>query len=263
MLPGYGAVGGWAAAYLLGVRLLDGRGPAGSQARPVLLCLGPRGRIRHRDGVRLSREKLPDDDLAEVNGIRCTSPLRTAFDGSRLDTDPVEAVVHLDLILTAFRLHRDELGAYIDSHPGWRGVERARRAYALSVAGSRSPPETRLRLAWTLDAGLPAPLLNPPVFDRRGALLGYPDLLDPDSATAIEYDGDDHRDLVSHTVDNDREERFEHHGLIVTRVTRLDLRPSRRQALVVRLRRAHARGLRRDRRDDRWTLAPPPWWRGR
>ena len=175
LLPGYGAVGGWAAAYLLGVRFLDGRGAGGLDLRPVLLCLGPDGRIRSRDTVSLSRERLPSGDVLERNGTRCTAPMRTAFDGSRLESDLVEAVVHLDMMLTSCRLDRDLLGAYIAAHPGWRGVARARRAYALSVAGSRSPPETRLRLAWVLEAELPLPLVNQPVFDGAGTLLGYPD----------------------------------------------------------------------------------------
>lgn len=40
LLPGYGAVGGWAAAYWSGMRLLDGLDPSGHTPLPVLLCLG-------------------------------------------------------------------------------------------------------------------------------------------------------------------------------------------------------------------------------
>ena len=262
LLPGYGAIGGWASAYWQGVRLLDGRGPTGLDVLPVPICLGQYGKIRHRDGVRFSRDRLPPEDVRQFRGIQCTTPARTAFDASRLDADLVEAVVHLDLMITACTVGREELGAYIRAHPGWRGVEQARSAWALSVEGSRSPPETRMRLAWVLDAKLPTSLVNPPVFDLEGNLLGYPDLLDPESGTVSEYDSDDHRDLVAHTADNSREELFEHHGLVVTRVTKLDLRAARRPALVTRFHQAHARGLRRDRGQDRWTLWLPPWWRG-
>lgn len=262
LLPGYGAIGGWASAYWQGVRLLDGRGATGLDVLPVLLCLGPYGKIRRRDAVRFSRDRLPPQDVTQFRGIHCTTLLRTAFDASRRDAELVEAVVHLDLMITAGTVDREELGAYIRAHPGWRGVEQARAALALSVEGSRSPPETRMRLAWLLDAKLPTPLVNPPMFDLEGNLLGYPDLLDPESGTVSEYDSDDHRDLVAHTADNSREELFEHHGLVVTRVTRLDLRAARRPALVTRFRQAHARGLRRDREQDGWTLQPPPHWRG-
>lgn len=262
LLPAYGAVGGWASAYLLGARLLDGRGPYGCGTLPVLLCLGADGQIRPRPGVATSRDRLPVSDVWDVDGHSCTSPLRSAFDCARLMTDLTEAVVHVDLILACDFFPREELSAYVAAHPGWRGVPRARRVVALAAAGVRSPPETRMRLAWVLDAGLPAPLVNRPVFDLTGNLLGYPDLLDPEAGTVSEYDSDDHRELSAHTADNVREECFEHHGLTVARVTKLDLRASRRPALVSRLRQARARGLRRDRSHDRWTLQPVPGWRG-
>jgi len=257
LLPGYGAVGGWAAAYRLGVRLLDGRGPTGLGRMPVLLCLGSDGRIRRRPGIDPSRERLPLSDVADVGGLSCTTPLRTGFDCARLLSDLTEAVVHVDLMLACGLFTRAELSAYVEGHRGWRGVAAARAVVAMAVAGVRSPPETRLRLAWVVDARLPTPLVNPPVFDLEGNLLGLPDLLDPEAGTVSEYDSDDHRDLVAHTADNSREELFEHHGLVVTRVTKLDLRAARRPALVTRFRQAHARGLRRDRGQDRWTLQPP------
>ncbi|MDQ3307838.1 MAG: hypothetical protein M3499_05715, partial [Actinomycetota bacterium] len=209
--------------------------------------------------VDLSRERLPESDVLESRGLTCTAPLRTAFDGSRLAPCLVEAVVHLDMLLTCGLVIRAELQTYIAEHPGWRGIQQARDALALAEQGSRSPPETRLRLIWVLDAGLPPLLVNRAVFDLRGRLLGYPDALDVDSGTVLEYDGDDHRELLAHTQDNAREETFEDHGLIVSRATRLDMRGDRGR-LVARMRAARARGLRRDRSLDRWTLQPPPGW---
>jgi len=183
LLPGYGAVGGWAAAYRLGVRLLDGRGPTGLGRMPVLLCLGSDGRIRRRPGIDPSRERLPLSDVADVGGLSCTTPLRTGFDCARLLSDLTEAVVHVDLMLACGLFTRAELSAYVEGHRGWRAVAAARAVVAMAVAGVRSPPETRLRLAWVVDARLPTPLVNPPVFDLEGNLLGLPDLLDPESGT--------------------------------------------------------------------------------
>jgi len=97
--------------------------------------------------------------------------------------DLVEAVVHVDLILACDFFPLEELAAYVADHQGWRGVPQARRAVALAAAGVRSPPETRMRLAWVLGAGLPTPLVNRAVFDLTGNLLGYPDLLDPEAGT--------------------------------------------------------------------------------
>ena len=124
---------------------------------------------------------------------------------------------------------------------GTRGACQVRAALALASPRSASPPETRLRLVWVLDAGLPPPLVNVAVYDRRGHLLGIPDLLDPVAGLAVEYDGDDHRDPARHSDDVDREARFRSVRLEVTRVTGRDLR--RTPELVQRLHTARKRAL--------------------
>lgn len=258
LLPPDGAISGWGSAYWRGARLLDGS--TGVRRQELLLCLGPSGKLRNRPAVTLSRERLPPEEVEDIRGVPCTVPLRLAFDGARLATDLVEAVIFLDMVLTSQLIQHSELHDYIEQCSRWRGIGQARKAVALAVEGSRSPPETRLRLAWVLDAQLPTPLVNPPVFDKNQRMLGYPDALEVESGCALEYDGDDHRDIHHHTADNAREEVFEDHGLIVTRATRLDLRADRRPDLVGRMRRAYGRGLRRDRRHDQWTLQAPPWW---
>ncbi|HET7173573.1 MAG TPA: hypothetical protein VFI30_04775 [Nocardioidaceae bacterium] len=256
MLPGYGAIGGWGAAYWRGVRMLDGLSAGGTRAEPVLLCLGPEGKIRPRSGIRISREILPGQELEEVRGLTCTSPLRTAFDGARLARRLDAAVVFLDMMLASGVVAVSELVGYVACRPGWKGVPLARRAVSLANPATKSPGESRLRLLWMFEARLPRPLVNPPVFSRAtGQLIGIPDVLDLESATVGEYDGDDHRDLDNHTADNIREERLEEYGFTVVRITRLDLRDP--AATARRIRRARARGLRRDRGRDRWTLRPP------
>ncbi len=261
ILRGRGAVGGWAAAHWRGAQLLDGRGPFGMTAEPVLLCLGHDRKLQRQNGIRLSRELLPSTDIVELRGIRCTGDLRTCFDGSRLAPNLIEAVVFLDMLLACRVVTLASLRTYVEEHAGWKGVQQARSALTLAAQGVMSPPETRLRLVWVLEARLPMPLVNRPVFDLDGRLLGYPDALDPDSGTVLEYDSDDHRELDRHTDDNIREELFEDHGLAVVRVTKLDLRRPH-PPLVERLKRARERGLQRDRRRDRWTLRSPPSWPG-
>ncbi|MGH3499303.1 MAG: hypothetical protein ACRDQA_00135 [Nocardioidaceae bacterium] len=262
LLPGYGAIGGWASAYWPGMRLLDGRGACGTERLPVLLCLGAGRKIHKRPGISLSREILPDSDVVDVRGLACTSPLRTTFDGCRLTGQLRDAVVFVDMMLTCGAITLPRYRAYVEQHGGWKGVPMARSALTLAAAGTRSPPETRLRLMWMLEAGLPTPVVNRPVFSLDGELLGVPDIIEPESATVGEYDGDDHPAAVNHTDDNEREELFEDHNLTVMRATRIDLR-WRRSATVARMRGARARGLRRDHSHDRWTLEPPPWWTGR
>lgn len=207
----------------------------------------------------LNRARLMNDEIVEVRGVPVTTPVRTAFDGARWARSLVEAVVFIDMMLAAGLLTTAELATYLPEHrPAWKGVDQARRALALANGASASPPETRLRLMWMLTAGLPPPLVNQPVFGLDGRLLGIVDLLDERAGTVAEYDGEDHRDLTNHTSDNAREEALENAGLVVTRMTALDMR--RPDIVVQRLTRAWSRGMSRDRGCDGWTLQQPDWW---
>lgn len=257
-LPPDGAVGGWAAARAHGADQCDGVAPDGRTVLPVLLCIGTERRIRAGAGSELSRDPLPEDDVVEIHGVRYTAEPRTCFDGMRLATDLVEAVVFADLMLHAALLTITEMQDYIATHCGWRGVPQARAALGLADPGSRNGWESRMRMVWVLDAGLPRPLCNPPIFDLCGQLLGYPDLLDVSSATVLEYDGREHRRAIRHDRDNLREELFEEHGLVVARVTHIDF--SHHDDLARRMQRTRRRALGRDRRQDRWSLTVPPAW---
>lgn len=259
-LPGYGAVGGWAAAYWSGAGFLDGGGAVAPA--PVLLCVGDRGHIRPSPGVTVCRARMTPTDMCELHGLHVTTPVRTAFDGARLASSLVEATVFLDMMLAAGLLSTVELASYLLEHrPAWKGVGQARDALRFADPRSRSPQETRLRMLWMIQAALPRPLVNAPVFGWDGSLLGIADLLDPDAGTVGEYDGEQHRELSQHTRDNLREELFEEHGLVVTRVTSLDMRD--RETTGSRLARAWERGESRERYKDRWTLVQPEWYRRR
>jgi hypothetical protein len=255
--PPGGAVGGWGAARALGVVLCDGLALDGRTLLDVPVVTGGRD-VRRTPGIDVWTDALADGDVVDVDGVCVTAPLRTCFDGVRRSAELVEAVVFADLMLHAELVDLPGMRAYIDDHAGWRGVQQARRALDLADPLARNGWETRLRMVWLLEARLPRPLCNPPVFDLQGRLLGYPDLLDPDAGTVGEYDGGGHRRLGQHARDNVREELFEDHGLVVTRATSVDFGDT--TALATRMRRAHARGLRRDRRRDRWTLEVPPHW---
>ena len=113
--------------------------------------------------------------------------------------------------------------AYLATRAGCRGVRRVSAALDLAGELSRSPNETRMRLVWVLDAGLPAPRVNQPVFDRGGRLLGIVDLLDVEAGLVGEYDGADHRGAARHAGDVGREDELRRAGLEVFRVTGPDL----------------------------------------
>ncbi|HSS68244.1 MAG TPA: hypothetical protein VLK34_06800 [Nocardioidaceae bacterium] len=188
--------------------------------------------------------------------------MRTAFDIARRRRHLFAAVAAIDTLLECGLVDLATLTAYIRSHPRWRGVGQARRAVRLATDGVRSPPETWLRLTWTVTAALSPLLVNPPIFSHDGELLGIADCLDPEAATVIEYDGEDHLLPDQAASDRRRDRLFEDHGLIVVRVTRDDMGPTGGDALISRLASARLRGLARDRSFDRWTLTIPTGWIG-
>lgn len=250
MLPPGGVLGGWAAAFLHGVRDLDGRRWSG-QLEPVLFVL-PYHRKVSRPGIATIRTPLAPEDLTEHDGATFhTSPNRTCFDLMRLANSLEDAVVAVDAMLRAKVVTLEGLRAFIDTRRGWKGVPQARAALDLADEHTASCPESRLRVVWVVEARLPKPLVNVPVYGRRGELLGIPDLFDIATGLVGEYDGAQHRDLQHHSDDNIREEALEAHNLTVVRATSIDLRRGRR-TFVARLRNGHTRAQRRDRTRDAW-----------
>jgi hypothetical protein len=231
LLPPAGAVGGWAACQIGGARELDGRGPSGQEQRPVLLCLPPELRVRRGPGIRPMRSTLEPGDVTELCGVRLTTPLRTAFDLAR--TEPlVDGVVAVDYLARGRPEFLADLLDYTRTHSALKGSRRALAVARRATCRSRSAGETRLRLFWTMQAGLPEPLVNPSVRLLDGFLLGMPDLLDPEVPLVGEYDGSGHRDPDQHVRDNVREEGFEARGLVVVRFGGIDLGLKRSRSLA-------------------------------
>lgn len=253
VLPDGAAIGGWAAAHLLGAPDLDGMVSGRRRFMPIPICLQPGVQIRERPGTVVWRSEFDPSELGSRSGIPVLSSVRTCFDVIRRAPSLTEAVVGIDAMLRFGLVNRADVENYHADRPRWRGSPRARRALELADAGVRSCAESRFRVLWVVDACLPPPAVNVPVFDWMGNLLGLPDLFDADAGLAGEYDGSDHRSIDRHTADNAREEMFEAHGIIVVRATALDVNDYRART-VTRLRAAHARGLRRNRALDGWTL---------
>lgn len=254
-LPADGAVTGWAACLLHGAALIDGLLPDGATPMPVPLAVGPRARLRPDGRAVLHRDRLDPAERTVRRGIACVTGERATFDAMRTARDLREAVVVLDMMAAAERTTIRRIRAYADTRAGWSGVGQVRAAMALADESSRSPNETRMRLIWVLDAGLPRPRCNQPVHDGRGRLVGVADLFDADSSVAGEFDGADHRTTRRHTRDVGKQEAFRELGIEVFRVTGTDLHDV---ALVVRrMRGAHARGQQADRSGRRWLLEGP------
>ena len=253
-LPPGGAVTGWAACRLLGAAFFDGLDRDGETPLPVPLALGTTGRIRADERVVLCYHRLPDAECLIRHGIRTVVPARAVVDHVRLQDDPREAVVAIDMMAAAGLLSREHLAAYAAT---LRPQERTLLEWAIDLASehSRSPNEVRVRLVAELDAGLPRLLVNCPVHDLSGRLLGIADLLDVEAGLAIEYDGADHRTATRHTRDVAKEAAFRRVGLEVARVTGGDL-PSDRP-VVERVLEARARASFAAPEERRWVARPP------
>ena len=114
-----------------------------------------------------------------------------------------------------------------------------------------------MRLVWMLDAGLPRPLCNRPVFDLRGRHLGTPDLLDVDAGVIGEYDGAVHLRTRRRARDLARESRFRACGLEYFTIVGSDLHdPS---LVVERMRTTRSRALSLV-LPRAWTTEAPDGW---
>ncbi len=104
---------------------------------------------------------------------------------------------------------------------GRPGSARAARAWALSVVGARSRPESLMRLTISR-AGLPTPTVGHTI-EAQG-WTATPDLAWPDFRVLVEYEGDHHRtDARQFAHDLRRFERYRDSGWDAVRATKLDL----------------------------------------
>ena len=113
-------------------------------------------------------------------------------------------------------------------------------------------------LVWVMDAELPRPVCNQPVFDLAGNLLAIPDLFDVEAGCAGEYQGADHKDGERHRQDVARHDRLRSAGIEVFEVVGGDLMDADLVAKRMHASRERSLFLPPDRR--RWTLEKPAWW---
>ena len=257
LLPAYGGVTGWGALRWAGARWLDGTSRTPGDQVPVTLAIGG-GDIRPQPGIAVSSERLSPLDLTETHGMPTTSAVRSTCFEMRYARNVREAVVILDMAAYDDLVSVDEILRYALDHPGWTGIPQARAAIPLADENSWSPWETRMRLIWTLDAGLPRPWCNVPLFDRRGRHIGTPDLIDVEAGIVGEYDGALHLEGAQRGRDVRREALFRAHGL--EHVTMLAGDMAHLGAFVDRLTNAHRRARRLDETRRSWTVEPPSWW---
>jgi hypothetical protein len=147
----------------------------------------PSGRGRLRNDLSKSGERrFATSDLMEVNGLRVTTPLRTAWDLGRLQRRD-RAFAGLDAMLRLGVFSQDELLEGVERFRGQRGVRQLRHLGPLSDGRAESPGESVLRLRW-LDAGIPTPEPQLEV-THEGLVIARLDLGLDSVKFAAEYDG--------------------------------------------------------------------------
>ena len=154
---------------------------------PVRIFL-PAGRGRLRNDLADSGERsFRPDDLVELDGLRVTTPVRTAWDlGRNRWTD--RSLSAMDQMLRLRVFGKDELVAGVERFRGMRWVRVLRVMAPLADRRAESPPESVLRLRWieTLEFA-PTPQLR--VWDDDGEFLARLDLGRKELRWGVEYDG--------------------------------------------------------------------------
>ncbi len=253
-LRAYGAVTAWASLRWQGGAFFTGEDFHGSEL-PVPLVIST-AHLRADPRVTITQEQIAPDEISVVAGVPCATTERAVFDEVRRlgAASEREAIVAVDMAVAADLITATSFATYVVARASWTGVPLARRVAALAVDGSRSPQESRMRLVWILDAELPPPLCNRPVYDLCGRLIGVPDLFDPIAGLVGEYDGGDHRRPARRRRDVAREHAFRDHGLEYVSVVAGELPHRELVAARIRAARARARFLPPDQRQ--WSLTP-------
>ena len=128
----------------------------------------------------------------------------------------------MDALMRARPFSAEEVLVLAKRYRGARGVGLLKDALPLVDGGAASPRETSLRLLF-IDAGLPRPTTQIPIFDRDGRLLRTVDMGWEDFMVVAEYDGDQHRtDRGQYVKDQRVVPKIERLGWIVIRVIKED-----------------------------------------
>lgn len=172
-------------------------------------------------GLVLRADRLAGDEICLVDGMRVSTPPRTAFDLARR-LPQVDAVAAVDALARATGLQLGDVARILDRYPKFRGVRRAEQVMELVDAGAQSPKESWLRIV-LIRAGFPRPQTQIPVRDESGSLVAYLDMGWAGLKVAVEYDGDQHRsDRLQYVKDVRRIEMLESMGWIIVRVNAED-----------------------------------------
>lgn len=184
----------------------------------------------------LRSDTLDDDETCLRDGVRLTTPARTAFDLGRRK-GWIAAVIRLDALMHATDLKAADVELLADRHRGARGLVQLRRALLTVDGGAESPYETKTRLV-LVGGGLPRPQTQIEVLNDWGAVVARIDMGWEEWKVGVEFDGAQHwTDPVQRTRDIDRLAELEARGWTIVRVS-ADMLRHRSHVVVARTRNA-------------------------
>jgi hypothetical protein len=187
-------------------------------------------------GIILHSDTLDDDETCARNGIRLTTPARTAFDLGRRK-GLTTAVIRLDALMHATGLKVADVELLAERHRGVRGLVQLRQALFMADGGAESPYETKTRLV-LVGSGLPRPQTQIEVLNEWGAVMARIDMGWEEWQIGVEFDGAQHwTDPGQRTRDIDRLAELEARGWTIIRVS-ADLLRHRPHVVVARTRSA-------------------------
>jgi hypothetical protein len=176
-----GVLAGFSASAMHGARWIEA-------GRPATIIDTNR---RKTPGVEVWADRIEDDEICIIAGMRVATPPRTALDlACRYPTDT--AVTAIDALARATRLKMADVELLTDRYRGRHGIRAARVALDLVDPGAESPRESWLRLL-LIRAGFPRPQTQIPVYNEYGVLIGEVDMGWEELKVAVEYEGDHHR----------------------------------------------------------------------
>lgn len=208
------------------------------ELRPLSL-FRPSGSGRLRNGISTSGERwLRDEDVAEIDGVRVTTEIRTAWDLGRTRW-PSRALAGIDQMLRLGAFGLEEFVAGVEQFRGQRWVTTLRAVAPLADGRAESPPESVLRLRCLENLFPLTPQVE--VFEQ-GRFVARLDLGDESLLVGAEYDGPEwHSSPDQLTHDRERRQDVRKQGYLVEVFTKHDLFRGRGTAAdekIVRLRRS-------------------------
>ena len=214
------------------------RGSAGARRRAEVLHV-----VGHR-------AQLAAEEVAEVEGLRLTTPERTWLDLTSVIVRPEYLVAAGDALLQrsdgpgrppgVFGTNPLSSAPALDEAIGRRrrvkGITAARAARALVRPGVDSARETLMRLV-IVEAGLPEPIVNQ-VVRLSDWLSRRPDLHYRELRIAMQYEGMVHAEMGQVSHDIQRDDEYVTHGWVNVRVGDDLFTELGQRRFIMRLRRA-------------------------